>query len=316
MTMVMQGAPYTLASAARRPGERTITEIDGRALGGHHFAVIAGPCTVESYKSLVECARGVSKAGATFLRGGVYKPRSSPYSFPGLGRHGLDLLQQAKGETGLPIVTELMDARELDPVLEVADIIQVGARNMQNYPLLTELGRTDRPVLLKRGLAATLEELLLSAEYILKGGNERVVLCERGVRGFEGSYRFTLDLAAVPALKELTHLPVIVDPSHAAGRRSLVLPLSLAAVAAGADGLLVEVHPDPGQARCDSEQALPLAEFEDFMRRVDAVAALSGKVASDTRRVPTVLCPSTAEPSVTIERRLDRAREGLTVSRS
>ena len=195
-------------------------------------------------------------AGATLLRGGAYKPRTSPYAFQGLGQEGLRLLAEAKAETGLPIVTELMDMRDLDAVLEVADVVQIGARNMQNYPLLAEIGRSGRPALLKRGLSSTLDELLMAAEYILKEGNPNVMLCERGIRTFETAYRFTLDLMAVPVLKELSHLPVIVDPSHAAGRRDLVLPLSLAAAAVGADGIIVEVHPNPDEAICDGPQAL------------------------------------------------------------
>src|SRR5690606_32476766 len=206
--------------------------------------------------------------GATMLRGGAYKPRTSPYSFQGLGQEGLKLLAEAKAETGLPIVTELLNLADLDDVLEVADVIQVGARNMQNYSLLVELGRAGRPVLLKRGLSATIEELLMASEYILKEGNEAVMLCERGIRTFETAYRFTLDLLAVPALKELTHLPVIVDPSHAPGRRDLVTPLSLAAAAVGADGIIVEVHPDPDEAVCDGPQQLVADEFAAFAARV------------------------------------------------
>jgi 3-deoxy-7-phosphoheptulonate synthase len=211
------------------------------------------------------------------LRGGAYKPRTSPYAFQGLGEAGLSLLAEAREETGLPIVTELMDVRDLDAVLEVADAIQLGARSMQNYTLLTEVGRCGRPVVLKRGLSATLEELLMAAEYVLKEGNEQVILCERGERGFEPSYRFTLDLMAVPVLRELTHLPVIVDPSHAAGKRSLVEPLSLAAAAAGADGIIVEVHPCPAEAVCDGPQALFAEDFADYLRRLEAVAELAGK---------------------------------------
>ncbi|HKN94104.1 MAG TPA: 3-deoxy-7-phosphoheptulonate synthase, partial [Thermoleophilaceae bacterium] len=204
--------PYKLASAQYKRGERTIVEIDGRKLGGNYFATIAGPCTVESREVMLETARVVRDSGAQMLRGGAYKPRTSPYSFQGLGDAGLPLLAEAKEETGLPVVTELMDVRDLEPVLEVADVIQVGARNMQNYTLLTELGRAGRPVLLKRGLSSTIEELLMSAEYVLKEGNPNVILCERGIRTFETAYRFTLDLTAVPVLKELSHLPVVVDP--------------------------------------------------------------------------------------------------------
>jgi 3-deoxy-7-phosphoheptulonate synthase len=269
--------PYKLASAQYKRGERTVVEVDGRKIGGDHFATIAGPCTVESREVILEAAQAVRDAGGQLLRGGAYKPRTSPYSFQGLGDAGLPLLAEAKEETGLPIVTELMDVRDLDAVLEVADVIQLGARNMQNYTLLTEVGRTGVPVLLKRGLSATLEELLMSAEYVLKEGNPNVLLCERGIRTFERGYRFTLDVMAVPVLRELTHLPVIVDPSHAAGKRSLVEPLSLAAAAAGADGIIVEVHPNPDDAVVDGPQALVADEFAGYLRRVEAVAELAGK---------------------------------------
>jgi 3-deoxy-7-phosphoheptulonate synthase len=236
------------------------------------FTLIAGPCAVESRAQTLATAVCVAAAGATMLRGGAYKPRSSPHSFQGLGREGLRLLAEAKEATGLPVVTELTDVREIEPVLEVADVIQVGARNMQNFGLLTEIGRSGRPALLKRGPAATVDDLLLAAEYVLAEGNEAVTLCERGIRTFERSTRFTLDVSAVPVLKERTHLPVIVDPSHAAGRRALVRPLSLAAVAAGADGLIVEVHPDPEQALCDGPQALTTAEFAGYAAEVHALA--------------------------------------------
>jgi 3-deoxy-7-phosphoheptulonate synthase len=269
--------PYKLASLQYRRDERTVLEIDGRRIGGDHFATIAGPCTVESREVLLDAARTVRDAGAQFLRGGAYKPRTSPYSFQGLGEAGLRLLAEAKAETGLPIVTELMDIRDLDSVLEVADVIQLGARNMQNYTLLTEVGRAGKPVLLKRGLSATLEELLMSAEYILKEGNEQVMLCERGIRTYEPSYRFTLDLMAVPVLRELTHLPIVIDPSHAAGKRSLVEPLSLAAAAAGADGIIVEIHPSPEEAVCDGPQALYADDFAAYLRKLEAAAELAGK---------------------------------------
>ncbi len=258
-------------------GGRTVIDIDGRKIGGDHFATIAGPCTVESREVLLDAARAVKQAGAQLLRGGAYKPRTSPYSFQGLGEEGLRLLAEAKEVTGMPIVTELLDVRDLEPVLEVADVIQVGARNMQNYPLLTEIGRSARPVLIKRGPSATLEELLMAAEYVLKEGNTDVMLCERGIRTFEPGYRFTLDLMAVPVLKGLTHLPVIVDPSHAAGRRELVPALSLAAAAAGADGIIVEVHPDPERAICDGPQQLRVEDFADYLRQVERVAEVAGK---------------------------------------
>src|SRR5215208_5651914 len=269
--------PYKLASSQFKKGERTVLDFGGRKIGGPYFMTIAGPCTVESREQLLDTAHLVQDAGAQLLRGGAYKPRTSPYSFQGLGEAGLRLLAEAKAETGLPIVTELMDVRDLEAVLEVADIVQLGARNMQNYTLLTEVGRSGKPVLLKRGLSATLEELLMSAEYILKEGNEQVMLCERGIRTYEPSYRFTLDLMAVPVLRELTHLPIVIDPSHAAGKRSLVEPLSLAAAAAGADGIIVEVHPVPEEAVCDGPQALYADDFAAYLRKLEAAAELAGK---------------------------------------
>jgi 3-deoxy-7-phosphoheptulonate synthase len=272
--------PYKLASSQMR--EPSVIEIDGRLIGGEHFSMIAGPCTVESRDQVMTTARAVKEAGASLFRGGAYKPRSSPYSFQGLGQEGLRLLAEAREETGLPIVTELMDARDLEAVVEVADVIQVGARNMQNYPLLSEIGRSGKPTLIKRGLSSTLEELLMAAEYILKEGNPNVLLCERGIRTFETAYRFTLDLTAIPVLKELSHLPVIVDPSHAAGRRDLVTPLSLAAAAAGADGIIVEVHPAPEEAICDGPQQLYADDFADYLARVEQAAAVAGKVLSST----------------------------------
>src|SRR6478752_5409508 len=269
--------PYKLASAQVRQGQRTVLDIGGRRIGGEHFALIAGPCTVESRDQTLTTAQVVAAAGATMFRGGAYKPRTSPYAFQGLGQEGLRLLAEAKEQTGLPVVTELMDARDLEPVLEVADVIQIGARNMQNYALLAEVGRSGCPTLIKRGLSSTLEELLMAAEYVLKEGNESVMLCERGIRTFETAYRFTLDLLAVPALKELTHLPVIVDPSHAAGRRDWVQPMSLAAAAAGADGIIVEVHSEPDDAICDGPQQLRAEDFAGFLRRVEQVAEIAGK---------------------------------------
>jgi len=269
--------PYKLASLQFRKEQPSVLDIGGRKIGGPHFMTIAGPCTVESRDQLLDAAHTVKDAGAQLLRGGAYKPRTSPYSFQGLGDEGLRLLAEAKEETGLPIVTELMDVRDLEPVLEVADVLQLGARNMQNYTLLTEVGRSMRPVLLKRGLSATLDEFLMSAEYILKEGNENVILCERGIRTFETAYRFTLDLMAVPVLKEMTHLPVMVDPSHAAGKRSLVPALSYAAAAAGADGIIVEIHPEPESAICDGPQALVADEFPEYLRKLEAAAALAGK---------------------------------------
>ena len=267
------------------PEHRTaaVLEIAGRRVGGSNFAMIAGPCAVESRDQTLETARAVRDAGGTMFRGGAFKPRTSPYAFQGLGHEGLRLLAEAKLETGLPIVTEAMDARDLDAVLEVADVIQIGARNMQNYSLLTEVGRAGCPVLLKRGLASTLDELLQAAEYIRKEGNDSVLLCERGIRTFETAYRFTLDLMAVPVLKERSDLPVIVDPSHAAGRRDLVLPLALAAAAAGADGIIVEVHPDPDSAICDGPQSLATDGFAAFVEQVESAAGLAGRTLSRER---------------------------------
>jgi 3-deoxy-7-phosphoheptulonate synthase len=271
-------AAYKLAAGRITHGERTVLDIGGRKIGGEHFALIAGPCTVESREQTLQTAAAVRDGGATLLRGGAYKPRTSPYAFQGLGAEGLRLLAEAKAETGLPVVTEVMDMRDLDTVLEVADVVQIGARNMQNYPLLAEIGRSGRPALLKRGLSSTIDELLMAAEYILKEGNPNVMLCERGIRTFETAYRFTLDLMAVPVLKERSHLPVIVDPSHAAGRRELVGPLSLAAAAVGADGVIVEVHPNPEEAICDGPQALRTEEFADYARAVEQATMLAGKV--------------------------------------
>lgn len=263
--------PYERASRGFR-AEDSVIRIDSHHVGGGGFSLIAGPCTVETRDQLLVSAAAVADAGAAMLRGGAYKPRTSPYSFRGLGQEGLDLLVEAKRLTGLPIVTELMDVRDVGSVAEAADVIQIGARNMQNYDLLSEVGRTDCAVLLKRGLSATLEELLMASEYILCEGNERVMLCERGIRTHETAYRFTLDLLAIPVLRGMTHLPIIVDPSHAAGRRELVEPMALAAAAAGADGIIVEVHPDPENAVCDGPQALRADEFASFAARVGAVA--------------------------------------------
>jgi 3-deoxy-7-phosphoheptulonate synthase len=268
--------PYKLVSLETSP-DPTVVQVRGRRVGGDAFALIAGPCTVETREQTLTTAQAVGAAGATMLRGGAFKPRTSPYSFRGLGETALAILEEAREETGLPIVTELLDPRHMEAVVEVADVIQIGARNMQNYLLLSEVGRGDKPVLLKRGPSASIEELLMAAEYVLKEGNSRVILCERGIRTFERSTRYTLDVAAVPVLKEETHLPVIVDPSHAAGRRELVPALSRAAVAAGADGLLVEVHPDPDAALCDAPQLLPADEFAAFAAEIGALAALMGK---------------------------------------
>jgi 3-deoxy-7-phosphoheptulonate synthase len=257
-----------------RVGDAGDTEIGGGAL-----VVMAGPCSVEGHDMLLETARRVRAAGARLLRGGAYKPRSSPYSFQGLGEEALRLLSEAREDTGLPVISEVMDIRHIDTVAEHVDVLQVGARNMQNFPLLSELGRIRRPVLLKRGLSATINELLMAAEYIMTQGNHQVILCERGIRTFEPATRNTLDVAAIPVLRQETHLPVVVDPSHAAGRADLVLPLAYAAVAAGADGLLVEAHPDPEQARSDGDQSLTLDDFDRLMEGVRAFAAAAGRTA-------------------------------------
>jgi 3-deoxy-7-phosphoheptulonate synthase len=268
--------PYKLVARELAP-DPTVIEVKGRRIGDSAFGLIAGPCTVETREQTLETARAVAAAGATMLRGGAFKPRTSPYTFQGLGVEALEILREAGDETGLPIVTELLDPRHVEEVVDVADVVQIGARNMQNFLLLAEVGRIDKPVLLKRSPSASVEELLMAAEYIAKEGNERIILCERGIRTFESSLRYTLDLGSVAVLKEETHLPVIVDPSHAAGRRALVLPLARAAAAVGADGIIVEAHPRPDEALCDGPQQLPTAGFEDFAREIREVVALMGK---------------------------------------
>jgi len=246
-------------------------------IGGVALAVAAGPCSVESRDGLLEVARAVQAAGATMLRGGAFKPRTSPYAFQGLGAQALEMLSEVRAATGLAVVTEVIDPRHVELVARHADVLQVGARNMQNYALLAELGGAGRPVLLKRGFGSTVRELILAAEHIMAAGNRDVVLCERGIRTFEPGTRFTLDVAAVPVLKAETHLPVFVDPSHAAGRASLVAPLAFAAIAAGADGLLVEVHPDPARAFSDGEQSVTPEAFAELMTRAAAFAAAAGR---------------------------------------
>ena len=255
----------------------TVITVGGTSLGGGHVALIAGPCSVETREQLLEAARAAKAAGATMLRGGAYKPRTSPYAFQGLGVEGLEILAEAREATGLPIVTELMDPRHLEDVAKYSDIIQIGARNMQNFQLLSAVGEVDRPVLLKRGLAATIDELLMAAEYIVKEGNENVILCERGIRTFETATRNTLDISAVPILKQRSHLPVVVDPSHAAGKVDLVEPLSLAAIAAGADGLMIEMHPTPETALSDGAQSLDPAQFDAVAARIREIVAWAGK---------------------------------------
>jgi len=245
----------------------TVVDVSGVKIGGGNFAIIAGPCSVESREQMIEVAEAVKKSGATILRGGAFKPRTSPYDFQGLKADGIELLNEAKLDTGLPFCTEIMNANHL-PLFEHADMIQVGARNMQNFDLLKELGKTNKPILLKRGLANTLKEFLMSAEYIMSEGNQNVILCERGIRTFETYTRNTLDLSAVPMLRELTHLPIVIDPSHATGVAKLVKPMALAAVAAGADGLMIEVHNDPIHALCDGAQSLTPEQFDDVAKRV------------------------------------------------
>jgi len=253
--------------------DNTVVEVKGIAIGGSEVIMIAGPCAVESREQLFETARSVKAGGARILRGGAFKPRSSPYNFQGMGEDGLKLLREISIETGMPVVTEVMDTRQIELVASYADMIQIGSRNMQNYPLLKEAGLLRKPVLLKRGMMATIEEFLLAAEYILSQGNEQVILCERGIRTFETSTRNTLDLSAVPMLKHLTHLPVIIDPSHGTGLRWMVPSMAKAAVAVGADGLIVEVHYKPEEALCDGHQSLSIAEFNTMMADIDKIAA-------------------------------------------
>ncbi|MFH1138416.1 MAG: 3-deoxy-7-phosphoheptulonate synthase [Pseudomonadota bacterium] len=265
------GASWKLASRTFRP-RRTVIRVGKRSIGGEELAVIAGPCAVESRQGILEIARGVAAAGAGFLRGGAFKPRTSPYSFRGLGEEGLRYLAEAREATGLPVVTEALTPEDAVLIAQYADIIQIGARNMQNFALLEAVGEMDKPVLLKRGLMATVKELLLSAEYILAKGNPQVILCERGIRTFETETRNTLDISAVPLLKQLSHLPVIIDPSHAVGKRELVPAAALAAAAAGADGLMIEVHPNPEAAVSDGRQSLTMETFARLMRSVGPVA--------------------------------------------
>jgi 3-deoxy-7-phosphoheptulonate synthase len=268
--------PYKLVARELAP-DPTVIEVDGRRIGDTSFGLIAGPCGVEYREQTLETARVVAAAGGTMLRGGAFKPRTSPYTFQGLGSEALGILREARAETGLPIVTELMDPRHVEEVVEAADVIQIGARNSQNFLLLSEVGRAEKPVLLKRGLSSSVEELLMAAEYVAKEGNDRIILCERGIKTFETATRFTLDLGAVAVLKHETHLPVIVDPSHAAGRRDLVLPLARAAAAVGADGIIVETHPQPEEALSDGPQQIPTSEFAEFAAEVRSIVGLMGK---------------------------------------
>ena len=268
--------PWRLVGREFQSQDSTVS-VDRVTVGGQRLVVMAGPCAVEKLEVTVGIAHDVKAAGGAILRGGAYKPRTSPYSFQGLGREGLDFLVEAKKQTGMPVVSEILDPRDTDVFLEKADVIQIGARNMQNFELLKEVGAYDKPVLLKRGLSATIKEFLLSAEYIVSRGNRNVMLCERGIRTFETQYRNTLDLAAVPTLKELSHLPVIVDPSHATGKWNLVAPMAKAAVAAGADGLLIEVHSNPECALCDGEESLKPSRFKELMTELKIIAHVVGR---------------------------------------
>ncbi|MEA3489494.1 MAG: 3-deoxy-7-phosphoheptulonate synthase [Candidatus Omnitrophota bacterium] len=269
--------PFKLASLDFKPEPSEISIGRGVTIGGKKLVVMAGPCSVENRKMILDTAEMVKKAGAKVLRGGAFKPRTSPYSFQGLGEEGIKYLDEAKKKTGLLIVTELMDVRNMDMFMEYVDVIQIGARNMQNYDLLKEVGKTKKPILLKRGIAGTIKEFLMSAEYILAGGNPNVILCERGIRTFETFTRFTLDINAVPAIKSLTHLPIIVDPSHGTGRWGMVNSISLAAIAAGADGLMVEVHPVPEEALSDGDQSIYPEKFDQLMKDSAKVAEAVGR---------------------------------------
>jgi len=268
--------PYKLASREFKK-ENTEINVRGSVIGGRKIPVMAGPCAVENKTTLMSIAEKVKAAGASFLRGGAYKPRTSPYSFQGLGEEGLKYLAEAREKTGLPIITEIMDPRDMDVILKYADIIQIGTRNMQNFRLLLEVGSSHKPVLLKRGLSSTIKEWLMSAEYIMSRGNQNVMLCERGIRTFETATRNTLDLSAVPVLKQLTHLPVVVDPSHGVGKSDLVAPMAKAAVAAGADALIIEVHTNPEEAVSDGEQSLKPTHFETLMEELKPVAVAVGR---------------------------------------
>ena len=268
--------PYKKANRKFHP-EDTVVSVGNAKIGGGNFSVIAGPCSVESEEQICAVAEDVKRSGAALLRGGAFKPRTSPYSFQGMGASGLDLLMEAREKTGLPIVTEIMDPRMADLFEREVDVVQVGTRNMQNFELLKEVGKMSKPILLKRGLSNTYEEWIMSAEYIMSEGNENVILCERGVRTFETYTRNTLDVSAIPAIKQMSHLPIIVDPSHAAGMYWMVEPLAMAAVAAGADGLIIEVHNDPAHAKCDGQQSLTPEKFNHLMGKVSALVDLVGK---------------------------------------
>lgn len=274
--VVRVSEPFKKANRKFRTND-TVIDVGNRQIGGKKLAIIAGPCSVENSEQILDTAQSVQKSGAGFLRGGAYKPRTSPYAFQGLLENGLELLKEARSKTGLPIVTEIMSARLVERFEQDVDIIQVGARNMQNFDLLKELGQCKKPILLKRGLSSTIEELLMSAEYIMAGGNNNVILCERGIRTFETYTRNTLDLSAIPIIKRLSHLPVIVDPSHAGGLAWLVEPLAKAAIVSGADGLIIEVHNNPAKALCDGKQSLSPPQFDELMKTIAKYAELEGR---------------------------------------
>ncbi len=277
---VMQvNKPYKLVSREFHP-ENTIINVKGSKIGGKKITVMAGPCSVENGDMVMQVAKSVSANGATILRGGAFKPRTSPYSFQGLGEEGLKILRKSADATGMKVITEVMDVRDVELIEKYTDIFQIGARNMANFSLLKEVGKTKKPVMLKRGMSATLQEFLLAAEYIMNEGNEEVILCERGIRTFEQYTRNTLDLAIVPAIKELSHFPIIVDPSHATGRKHLVIPMALAAIASGADGIMVEVHPNPAEALSDGVQALLPSDFNTMMKAIEIISKAVGRTIS------------------------------------
>jgi len=269
--------PFKMASRAYK-GVDSVVTVEGRSIGNGHFAVIAGPCSVESHSQIIDIAKSIDGSGAKFLRGGAFKPRTSPYDFQGLQGEGLELLRAAKKATGLPFVTEIMSVQQLEDYADIIDVVQIGARNMQNFDLLKAAGKINKPVLLKRGMSATIEEFLMASEYILAGGNQQVILCERGIRTFEKYTRNTLDLSAVPVIKRFSHLPVVIDPSHATGDSRYVESMALAAVAAGADGLMIEVHNNPEKAVSDGKQSLTPEAFKALMVKVEQIAEITGKM--------------------------------------
>ena len=275
--IIFVNEPYKKVNRLFHP-EDTMIHLKDKTIGGNHVAIIAGPCSVESQEQIIEIAKEVKASGASFLRGGVFKPRTSPYSFQGIGDQGLEYLKEARDITGLPIVSELMSVYMLERFIEDVDIIQIGARNMQNYDLLKELGNIDKPILLKRGFSATIEEFLMAAEYIMSGGNERIILCERGIRTFENYTRNTLDLSAIPIIKKKSHLPIIVDPSHATGLWWLVEPLAKAALVVGADGVMLEVHNHPSNALCDGKQSIKTERFDSLMKSLKEIAKIENKI--------------------------------------